>query len=204
MALIDTLESIDTRMLLGNSRVYTGSTTPDSPQPGDLWVDGNYLWGCAFSRIGGANVWASEMKVASASFDGIWSTSAPATIRALIPICDNVNGVPLQVILRRLSLAYVMGGTSHSSTNRYEFLAYWRNTSTGAASQLTVSGGGNVAHSSSASVANRSYHIGFNINGIIGGSGNVGCIQMDATRNGSPGGLSGVAVTAFYQLVRPA
>lgn len=202
MAFLDSLQTIDTRLLLGNSRLYTGSNIPDNPVAGDIWTDGNYLWGCCFSRIGGSNVWATEMKVASASFDGIWSTSSPTFLRALIPIADNSSGMPLQVIVRRVTLAYCMGTTAHNGTNRYNFLGWWRNSTTGAASALNVSST-QVNHSSGSAVANRSYHLTWNVNSVVGGAGTLGCLQMDAERIGTPGGLSGVAFTAYYQLIRP-
>lgn len=202
MALLDFLDTYADTARLKGVNFTIGSVVPSSPQPGDMWIDTNSIWSNLWMYIGGANQWASNLIAASASFDGIWSTSAPTVLRALIPIGAASNGNPYQIAVRRLALTYCMGASSFSSTNNYSFLAYWRNASTGAFSNLNDNTSAQVSHNAQSAVANRSYHIGWNINSLVGGVGTLGCLQMDATRNGSPGGLSGVAFTAFYQMLR--
>lgn len=133
------------------------------------------------------------------------------TVRAVIPISSDsaTPEIPYQIVLRKLTLCYVTGTIAHTSTNKYTFAAYWRNTNTANVvsnySNLNA-GGVQVTHDTGTlpAGANRSYHKGWNVNSLVGSVGNLGCIQMDCTRVGTSTGyaMSGVAIAAFYQLAR--
>jgi hypothetical protein len=196
--LTDFLEALSTRQVIAGRQVFIGSGTPISPGNSDIWIDPGNIYSNLWVFSSASGFWLSEMKCLSASFDGIWSTSSPATLRSIISLGDDQNSIPFIVLVRRFTLGYVMGSSSHSASNRYNFAAYFRNSVNGTSNFLSV-GGTQITHSTSTSVANRSYHKSWFPNILIG---SLGCIQTDSTRNGSPGGLSGVSTTAYFQYAR--
>jgi hypothetical protein len=196
--LTDFLEAISTRQVIAGRQIFIGSSTPVNPANSDIWIDPGNIYSNLWVFSSALGLWLSEMKCLSASFDGIWSTSSPATLRAIISIGDDENSIPFNILVRRFTLGYMMGATSHSSTNRYNFAAFFRNSVSGVSNFLSV-GSTQITHSTATSVSNRSYHKTWFPDILIG---SLGCIQTDSTRNGSPGGLSGVSTTAYFQYTR--